>query len=352
MAQLSESLLEALPGPKWLPAGPKRVTPAQHLRKLLSGRLGVDPADVPAASLAEANTLANRLRYILKETMGADGELERRIEELRVMEEEGADLSLVLGSAEQVAAVPSSGEGHDVDRAVASFVASVAPGGWMRLLLQMGELGVVMGDTLFVHGGLISRDYLNGEDDESDTDAFGHVPGQPTRFNENVIDWLHRLQAWKRETLQQWMSQPRWSDPSRPGGADGNLRGGEGLLDYVLPGTGPSVVMGRHLDEESMPRAAPYSLMVKCNRSAIRRLVVGHTPHGNCPTVIKTEEDGHSLEVVMMDTSYSDMKAADNRGQAVCARLQVPSRASFTHPCLRPNGIPHSRPATAANAGE
>jgi hypothetical protein len=56
------------------------------------------------------------------------------------------------------------------------------------------------------------------------------------------------------------------------------------------------------------------------NKGGIRRVVVGHTPHGTCPTIIKTggpgmEEPG--LMVVMADTSYSDMKAADNRGRAV-----------------------------------
>ena len=46
---------------------------------------------------------------------------------------------------------------------------------------------------------------------------------------------------------------------------------------------------------------------------------MGHTPHGNCPTVIPHQ----GLTVLMGDTSYSNMKAdqaysGDNRGDAVC----------------------------------
>jgi hypothetical protein len=56
------------------------------------------------------------------------------------------------------------------------------------------------------------------------------------------------------------------------------------------------------------------------NKGGIRRVVVGHTPHGMCPTIIKSGGPGMvepGLMVVMADTSYSDMKAADNRGRAV-----------------------------------
>ena len=46
--------------------------------------------------------------------------------------------------------------------------------------------------------------------------------------------------------------------------------------------------MGRHLTKDSMPRAAPLGLRTRLSAAGITRLVVGHTPHGNCPTIIKT----------------------------------------------------------------
>ena len=50
------------------------------------------------------------------------------------------------------------------------------------------------------------------------------------------------------------------------------------------------------------------------------RVCVGHMPRGQCPAVIRTEDD--ALLVTLADTSYSDVKAdrsigiADMRGQA------------------------------------
>ena len=68
----------------------------------------------------------------------------------------------------------------------------------------------------------------------------------------------------------------------------------------------PSVVLGRHLLKSGMPEPPPPSLVQSLAASGIHRLVVGHTPHGNCPTVIKSEaasEGGPSLEILMCDTS-------------------------------------------------
>jgi hypothetical protein len=66
--------------------------------------------------------------------------------------------------------------------------------------------------------------------------------------------------------------------------------------------------------------SVPDEAMDLLNKGGIRRVVVGHTPHGTCPTIIKAGGPGMQepgLVVVMADTSFSDMKAADNRGSAV-----------------------------------
>eukprot|EP00439_Symbiodinium_sp_Y106_P081502 s1344_g20.t1 len=84
-------------------------------------------------------------------------------------------------------------------------------------------------------------------------------------------------------------------------------------------------------------RQYPWSDLVKhLQDHGICRVVVGHTPHGNCPTVIPHEGallgicsgscamlNPRGLSVIMGDTSYSCMKsdlayAGDNRGDAVC----------------------------------
>lgn len=49
-----------------------------------------------------------------------------------------------------------------------------------------------------------------------------------------------------------------------------------------------------------MPRMCPLPIVRSLNENGIYRLVVGHTPHGNCPTVIKNrcgEHGEYCLEV-------------------------------------------------------
>jgi len=82
-------------------------------------------------------------------------------------------------------------------------------------------------------------------------------------------------------------------------------------------GSPPSVVVGRHLEPEGMPRPLEPALCSKLRACGVYRMVLGHTPHGNCPTMIRCGDESCPFLVAMVDTSYSDMRAADNRGTAV-----------------------------------
>lgn len=77
-------------------------------------------------------------------------------------------------------------------------------------------------------------------------------------------------------------------------------------------GTWPSVITARHLNDKSQPVPLPPTISRQLLEAGYTRLVVGHTPHGNCPTVVPG-----AVQTIMADTSYSNMKAADNRGDAV-----------------------------------
>eukprot|EP00966_Prymnesium_polylepis_P028982 672171-Prymnesium_polylepis.2 len=55
----------------WIPAA-KRVTPEMFLRKQLAKQLECDPDEVPAEDVDAADSLSNQLRWMYKETMGAD----------------------------------------------------------------------------------------------------------------------------------------------------------------------------------------------------------------------------------------------------------------------------------------
>jgi hypothetical protein len=78
--------VEALPGPYWV-SSEKRVSPAEFLREL----------DPPAP-----DTPANRLRYYLKCTMGAEGAFEFRRRELKGMRRTRGEVS---GGASDVSEV-------------------------------------------------------------------------------------------------------------------------------------------------------------------------------------------------------------------------------------------------------
>ena len=108
-----------------------RVTPVQFLRTELAKAGKVAEAIITDEQLARANTLANRVRWLLKETMGADGEFERRAKEVELLQRRQR--------------LDDGVEAQPADEAVAaSFVESVGEGGFMRELLHAGELAVLI----------------------------------------------------------------------------------------------------------------------------------------------------------------------------------------------------------------
>ena len=164
-SQLENALLEHLPGPHWLPET-KRPTPASYLRQRVAAKLSVPPEEVSDMQLRAANTMTNRLRYILAETMGAAGELERRAAELDLMLSRGADddnsaasaaiAALTAGfassddeslshtdTAADEASKADERESVSTRRAVASFRAAAATGGFYREYIAAGELGAL-----------------------------------------------------------------------------------------------------------------------------------------------------------------------------------------------------------------
>lgn len=69
-------------GARWVPPN-KRVGPAQYLRGVLAKAGQASEAIIKQEALVAANTLASRVRWMLKDTMGAEGEFERRAKELQ-----------------------------------------------------------------------------------------------------------------------------------------------------------------------------------------------------------------------------------------------------------------------------
>ena len=265
--------LNEIPGPYWVPEK-NRVSPKMYLELLASKELASKgaPAEAPPptaeqldAQLWKYNTPWNRLCWMLKDTMGSAGEEERRRNELELLH-------------------PQEGTPTD-DRVVASFVESVQEGGFMREYIKLGQLAEVIDGTLFVHGGLVGTGWAGGA-----TDCLGFVPGQNQRIDD-VQEWVKALNEWKEKQVDEWENQPKWSvRPEKPS-YDAGKRGGNELMNYCVNGSPPSVVVGRHLEPEGMPRPLEPALCSKLRACGVYRMVLGHTPHGNCPTMIQSGDE-------------------------------------------------------------
>jgi hypothetical protein len=223
---------------------------------------GTPPARTPAEVRGAPRPVL--LRWIFENTMGARGAFEFRWEEL----------------------TRASGCVSEED-VVASFLEDLGPGGLLRDYLTEGQLVHRIGNTLFVHGGLHEH-------------SLGVMPTGGRV--EGVDAWVDALNRWYREQLEAF-AEGRLARDGTPAW--------EPLIAYQAPSPGKrlntaSVVYGRMADEHNHPGLPSSALIATLARSGIRRLVVGHTPSGDCPSVLREEE----FELILADNSYGRVEGA------------------------------------------
>mmetsp|Transcript_78542 Transcript_78542/g.188414 ORF Transcript_78542/g.188414 Transcript_78542/m.188414 type:complete len:662 (-) Transcript_78542:58-2043(-) len=291
------------PAAFWVPED-KRTSPWEFISSLAAHAEGKDDALLTVEEIRSYCTKANLMRYHLKYDMGSDGEFDFRRQELAHMT--GRHVSQVSD-----------------DEVMQSYEDSVAEGGVMREYMRLAELVCLLGGTLFVHGQIIGNQFLScgtegvawcvGSVPQGDGSSYDHV--------KDIRQWVVDLNSWARNDVAAWVEQPTWLRPPCDATYEGwSSRAAAGLIAYGTPATKvPSVVYCRWLEDNNMPKRYPPDLVKYLVAEGICRVVVGHTPHGNCPTVIPHE----GLTVIMGDTSYSNMKSdlayqGDNRGDAVC----------------------------------
>ncbi len=198
------------------------------------------------------------LRWILASTMGAKEAFEHRRTELG---------------------------GADDDAVVTSYLDDTAANGPLTEYLGLCELAHRRGATLFVHGGV-------GEE------SLGAVPGAAAR-TADVDAWAARLNAWYTAQIAAFVAgacepdgTPSW----------------EAVIAYQAPRPGlrenpGSVVYGRLADENNDPHLPPPGVVERLRAAGVRRLVVGHTPSGDTPSILRDPARG--FELIMADNSYS-----------------------------------------------
>eukprot|EP00931_Biecheleriopsis_adriatica_P038679 TRINITY_DN2211_c0_g3_i2.p1 TRINITY_DN2211_c0_g3~~TRINITY_DN2211_c0_g3_i2.p1 ORF type:complete len:722 (-),score=118.14 TRINITY_DN2211_c0_g3_i2:181-2346(-) len=186
-----------------------------------------------------------------------------------------------------------------------SYFDSVDPRGhdsWMLEYLELADIGVVLGDTLFVHGGV--RD-----------ESIGYVPGREDRFS-SVNEWVQALNTWKSSELSAFRQRPHFYEE---GGV--LTRGGAKLIEYGTPGAKEQTVIYYNPFKDGNPELRSEMVEKYLSESGIKRVLSGHQPHGQAPTVVRHPSTG--LLVITADTSRSDCSAcklvnpADNRGIAM-----------------------------------
>lgn len=225
-------------------AGNRDINKLRLIRELA----GEPPSIAPAA--IKNGPRGDLLRWIFTNTMGAKDAFEHRRTE--------------IGAA-------------DDDAVVQSFLDDVAPGGAIRRYLAECRIAYRAGATLFLHGGITDRNA-------------GIVPESSTRASE-VDDWVRGLNDFCARQLR--------------GHEEG--RSLSGLLAYQAPEEGSrynqkSVVYARLADHDGNPRLPSAGVIEWLRASGIGRVVVGHTPSGDCPAIVRDAES--DFELVLADNSY------------------------------------------------
>jgi hypothetical protein len=228
-------------------------------RDLNKLRLVRELDEVPAAERGE------RLRWIFANTMGAPRAFEHRAAELA-----------------------REGRAADPAAVVTSYLADLGPGGDLRAYLDAARLAYRAGATLFVHGGVTDENFA-----ARDVDA-----------------WIAELDRFYRSELAVFAGG---TEPTE-------------LIAYQAPVPGThanegSVVYARPTDDNGNPELPDPDVITRLRASGIERVVVGHTPSGDCPTLVR--EDG--FELVLGDNSYG--------------RLERGSQLAFTDAVTTVRGI-------------
>jgi hypothetical protein len=217
------------------------------------------------------------LQWILSNTMGAKEAFEHRRTELASSARRERD------------------ELED-DSVAVSFLEDVAPNGPMLAYLRACRLAHRAGPTLFVHGGVTSE-------------SLGVVPDRSERI-EDVDAWVAALDEVLAHEL----------DVFERGGSP------DAILAYQAPRPGTlwnqaSVIYGRLADEEANPTLPEETVLRALDAARIRRVVVGHTPSGDCPAIVRDR----GFELVLADNSYG--------------RIERGSRVTLTRDETRVEGL-------------
>lgn len=220
------------------------------------------------------------LKYILDCTMGAKTTFEFRREELGILRP-GTEIT----DEDVLESFRSSMDLHGKDP-------------WMLEFLRMGNLMMIIGDIVFVHGGIVKKEHLC------------QVPGSAQAQKCSLERWATQLNSFYTSQIHEFERMPKWV-----GSGAQKRRGGTALMDYGVPnGNGGNTVVYTGFKGKNGPGPMEPAVSEYMTEQGACWLVIGHQPQGIAPTVIAD----NGINILCCDTSYSDVKSKpDLRGKCV-----------------------------------
>jgi len=251
-------------------------------------------------TLQQANTGLNYLRWMLTHTMNMPGSFENRRKELAFLNEK---------SISQIS---------DIE-VYNSFYNSVQENGFMREYIKQTQLAAIIGDRIFVHGGITEHN-------------MGKIPkGYKTNelaFYEDPRTWVTKLNIWFQGAIEIWDNAKPPQNPcqfSTPSPAQYLRDIGTGNIGpyYTMAQKGDkrfrfasSVIYTNMFYGKNCPQPVPNKVADYLLQAGIKGIIAGHQPHGATPVYVT----GKSIEVVTGDTLYGNKDAYHpTLGEKICS---------------------------------
>lgn len=233
------------------------------------------------------DSVADRLKWMFPKTMGSPDCFNFRAQELGEM-----------------------GEVNDDDSVARNFVEHVKPGGVHAKFVAAGQIAHIIGDTLFVHGGI-------------NTANQGYVPpygAKREQFIPTLREWVEEINKFAKsesrdyaESMENYVKMNPTDYYAKEGGYK-HQQPGSRLVHYGMgpnpDGSTNTTVIYSNFLVNGKPTPMDTSVTKWLQDGGVNRVVVGHQPHGDAPLVIQC---ANGVQVVTGDTSYAkDAKYQSN----------------------------------------
>lgn len=202
-----------------------------------------------------------------------------------------------------------------------SFRESVEPNGFMRRYLSLAQIGVIIGDTIIVHGSILPT-------------SMGQVPNAFVAFEEKALaknsslfqasgpdmvyvadahSWITQLNAWYKTAVGRWINDSTKSSTYLYSNSSASSP-----MQHIASGPGSKFIsrtpaVGTFLKDRRTPAMIDERVVQYLAKSGINRILSGHQPHGDTPLFIVgypgEEISKNSFQVFTCDTLYGNSDA-------------------------------------------